>query len=110
MAYREFVKKHPIEVFSSFQCPQNVDQLLFSQQCVYYYTDIRPAVVNEVKEGDCVYTETIVTNLDGEVMYKKKNKNLNSLLDGPVGTVQIGMDKGQSVSQDMYANCAWKYF
>ena len=64
-------KKYPVEVFNSFQGPQNVDSLLFSQLCVYYYTDIRPAVVNEVIEGDCVYIEAIATNLDGEIVYKK---------------------------------------
>ena len=47
-----YKKKYPIEVFDSFQSPQNVDPLLFSQLCVYYYTDIRQAVVNEVIEGD----------------------------------------------------------
>ena len=74
LAYQEFVKKYPIEVFNSFQWPQNIDPLLFSQLCVYYYTDIRPAVVNEVTEGDCIYTEAITTNLDGEVVYKKTTK------------------------------------
>ena len=57
MVYQEFIKKYPVEVFNSFQCPQNVDPLLFSQLCVYYYTDVRPAVLNEVIEGDCVYTK-----------------------------------------------------
>ena len=46
LAYQEFVKKISSEVFNSFQCPQNIDPLLFSQLCVYYYTDIRSAVVN----------------------------------------------------------------
>ena len=70
LAYQEFVKKYPIEVFSRFHCPQNIDSLLFSQLCVYYYRDARPAVVSEVIEGDYVYTESIATNLDGEVVYK----------------------------------------
>ena len=70
LAYEVFIKKYPVEVFNSFQCPQNVDPLLFSQLCVYFYTDVRPAVVNEIIEGDCVYTESIATNLDGEVVYK----------------------------------------
>ena len=52
LVYQEFIKKHPVEVFNGFQCPQNVDPLLFSRLCVYYYTDIRPTVVSEVKEGD----------------------------------------------------------
>ena len=59
---------------------------------MYYYTDISPAVVNKVTEGDCVYTESIATNLEGEVVYKTQQK-LNSLPDGSVGTVQIGMDR-----------------
>ena len=46
LVYQEFTKKHPTEVFSNFQCPHNVDPLLFSQLCVCYYTDIRPAVVS----------------------------------------------------------------
>ena len=37
---------------------------------MYYYTDIGPAVVKEVIEDDCLYTEPIATNLDGEVVYK----------------------------------------
>ena len=93
LAYQEFIIKYPVELFNSFQCPQNVDPLLFSQLCVYFYTYIRPAVVNEIIEGDCVYTESIATNLDGEVVYKKKHQNFDNLLDGPVGTVQIGKDK-----------------
>ena len=71
LVYQDFVKKYQIEEFTSFQCPQNVDPLLFSQLCVYYYTEISPVVVNEVIESDCVYTESIATNLDGEVVYKK---------------------------------------
>ena len=53
LAYQEFVK-YPVEVFNSFQCSQEIDPLLFFKLCVYYYTDIRPAVVNEITEGDCV--------------------------------------------------------
>ena len=71
LAYQEFIKKYPVEVFNSFQCPQNIDPLLFSQLCVYYYMDVRPAVVNEVIEDDHVCTESITTNLNGEVVYKK---------------------------------------
>ena len=71
-----FITKYPVEVFNSFQWPQNVDPLLFSLLCVNLYTDIRPAVVNEIIEGDCVYPESIATNLDGKVVYKKTTKIL----------------------------------
>ena len=67
----EIHQKYPVEEFNSFQCPQNVDPLLFSQLCVYFYTDIRPVMINEIIDGDCVYTESIATNMDGEVVYKK---------------------------------------
>ena len=50
LAYQEFVKKYLLEAFNRFQYPQNIDPLLFSQLCVHYYTDVRPAVVNEVKK------------------------------------------------------------
>ena len=59
---------------------------------MYYYADVRPAVVIEVIEGDCVYTESIATNLDGKVVYKKHQIS-NSPLDGPGGIVQIGKDQ-----------------
>ena len=92
LVYQEFVKKYPIEVFSSLQHPQNVDPLLFSQLYVYYYTDIRPAVGNEIIEDDCVHTESIAIRLNEEVVYKN-HQTLNILLDWPVGTVQTGMEK-----------------
>ena len=60
-------KKSPMEVFNNFQCPQNIDPLLFSQLCIYYYRDIRPAVVNEVIEGDCIYTESITAGWRGGI-------------------------------------------
>ena len=100
LEYQEFINKYPVKVFDNFQCPQNIDPLLFSQLCVYYYTDIRPAVVTEVIEGDYIYTESITTNLDGEVVHKK-HQHLNSLLDGPVGMVQIGMTRNQFVFLEM---------
>ena len=68
LEYQECIKKYPPEVLNSFQFPQNVDQLLFSQLYIYYYTNNRPAVVSEVKEGDCVYTKSITTNIGGEVV------------------------------------------
>ena len=74
LVYHEFIKRYPVEVFNSFQCPQNVDTLLFLQLFVYLYADVRPAVVNEVIEGDCVYTKSITTSLDGEVVYKNPPK------------------------------------
>ena len=48
LVYQKFFKNYPIEVFNRFQCPQNIDSLLFFKLHVYYYTDVRPAVVNEV--------------------------------------------------------------
>ena len=37
LAYQEFIKKYPVEVFNSFQCPQNVDLLLYCQLCLLLY-------------------------------------------------------------------------
>ena len=39
-----------------------------------YYGYYRSAVINEVIEGDYLYTESIATNGDGEVVYKKTPK------------------------------------
>ena len=74
LAFQEFVQKYLVAVFNSFQCPQDIDPLLFSQLCVYYCTDVKPAAGNELIEGDCVYTESIATVLDGEGVYKKMLK------------------------------------
>ena len=53
--------------------------------------DIRPAVVNKKEKGDQIDTDSIMTNTNGEVVYKKDQQFCN-LQDGPVGTVQIGVD------------------
>ena len=65
------MKKHSVDVFNNFQFPQNIDLLLFSELYVYHYMDIRTAVVNEIEEGSQIYTESIITNDNGEVVYKK---------------------------------------
>ena len=64
LAYQQFLKnKYNIDVFEDFECPDGVNPLLFSQLCIYYYTDEVPAVVNEVQDEDgLVYTEEITKN------------------------------------------------
>ena len=79
-------------MFNNFQCPQNIDPLLFSQLYIYYYKDIRPAVINEIQKGDYIYTKSIITNGNIKVVYKKGQK-FSDLQEGPVGTVQIGIDR-----------------
>ena len=37
LSYQEFIKKYPVEAFNSFQCPENVYPLLFSQLCLFLY-------------------------------------------------------------------------
>ena len=81
---QEFIKRYDIEVFNSFQCQQQIDPLLSSQLCVYYYTDINPAVVSETEMEGHVYTEAISTNNNGKVVYKKEQKFFD-LKDGPNG-------------------------
>ena len=48
LEYQEFVKKHPMEplVISN---THKMETHWCLHSCVYYYIDIRPAVVNEVK-------------------------------------------------------------
>ena len=66
-------------------------------------------MVTGVKEGDCVYTASIATSLDGGVMYKK-HQNFNGLLDGnamlPALENTSRIDKGQSyiVEQAVHHN------
>ena len=60
LASQEFLKKYNTDVFEDFECPDRVYPLLFSQLCIYYYTDVVPAVMNEIQDEDgLVYTEEI---------------------------------------------------
>ena len=52
----------------------------------------RPPVANEVQEGGHIYAESIITNIDGEMVYEKDHK-LCDLHDGHVGTVKIVVDR-----------------
>ena len=40
LAFKEFIKLYETTIFDSFNCPSGVSPLLFSQLCVYYYTDV----------------------------------------------------------------------
>ena len=58
LAYQEFLKKYNINMFEDFECPDIVSALLFLQLCIYYYSDVVPAVMNEIQDKDgLVYTE-----------------------------------------------------
>ena len=92
LAYQELTNKCSTNISDDFQCPPKIDSLLFSQPCVYHYTDIRPSVMNEIREEGEVYTETVTTNSNGKTVYKKC-QNLNDLQDGLVQFVNIGGKK-----------------
>ena len=75
LAYEEFTKKHNPIVFENFECPEGVKPLLFSQLCIYYYTDKVPAVVQEIEtEDDLVYTDAVTKNKVGKIIFKKTSK------------------------------------
>ena len=65
-------QKYIINVFEDFECLDEVNPLLFSQLCMYYYADIVLAVVNEIQDKDgLVYTEEITKNKKGKIIDKK---------------------------------------
>ena len=39
--YNTFIPKYGTTVFDSFKCPEGVDPLLFSQLCIFHYSDIQ---------------------------------------------------------------------
>ena len=79
-------------MFEDFECPDGVNPLLFSQLCIYYYTDVVPTVVNEIQDKDgLVYTKEITRNRKGKIV-NKKHQNFISIEDRPVGLVTIGTD------------------
>ena len=75
LAYQEFLKKYNIDVFEDFECPDGVIPLLFSQLCIYYYTDVVPAVVNKIQDKDgLVYTKETTKNKKVNIIIKKTPK------------------------------------
>ena len=49
-----------------------VNLLLFSQLCIYYYTDVVPTVVNEIQDEDgLVYTKEITKDKEGKIVNKE---------------------------------------
>ena len=68
-------QKYNIDVFEDFECPDGVNPLLFSQLCIYYYTDVLPAAVNEIQDEDgLVYTDEITKNKKGKIIDRKTPK------------------------------------
>ena len=49
-------------------------------------------MVNEIEIGEPVYTQSIITNNNGEIMYKKDQKFYN-IQDWLMGTVTIGVHR-----------------
>ena len=89
LVHQEFLNKYDIDVFEDFECQDRVNPLLFSQLCIYYYTDVVPAVVNEIHDEDgLVYTKEISKNKKGKI----KHQNFIRGEDRPVGTFTIGTD------------------
>ena len=90
LAYQEFLKKYNIDVFQDFECPDEVNPLLFAQLFIYYYSDVVPAVVNKIQDKKgLIYTKEITKNKKGNVI-NKKCQNFVSEEDEPAGTITIG--------------------
>ena len=62
-------QKYNINIFEDFECLDGVNPLLFSQLFIYYYTDVVPAVVNEIEnEEGLVFTEEVTKNKEGKIV------------------------------------------
>ena len=61
--------KYETKLFENFEYPEGVDHLLFLQLCVYHYTNIVLAVVNEIQEDGLIFMESINTNGEGKIIY-----------------------------------------
>ena len=68
LAYAEFINQHGTKVFEHVEC-LGVDHLLFSQLCAYYYTNVVPAVVNEIQEDGVIFIESVDTNDEGKIIW-----------------------------------------
>ena len=47
---------------------------IFSQLCVYYYTDVVPAVVNEIQEDGVTFIEAVTTSDEGKMIHKNSKR------------------------------------
>ena len=64
---------------------------LCSQLCVSYYSDIVPAVLNEVQVNCITFTESVISNDQGKIIHYKL-QNVGPDTDASVGMVTIGID------------------
>ena len=89
LSYNVFVKKYGTIRFDSFECPEGVNPLFFSQSCVYYYSDVSEnhtlGVTSKVKSFQ-VQPKTQMTCL------KKDQQNFTNE-NGQIGHVTLRSKK-----------------
>ena len=56
LSYNAFVEKHGTSGFDSFECPEGVNALLFSQMCVYHHSNTNKSSEVGVSTQSCVPT------------------------------------------------------
>ena len=92
LSYNAFVEKYVTSGFNSFTCLQGVNPLLFSQLCVYYYSDTSKG------SGLGVLTQTVSQQQEQieppttDDLYKKDQQNFDDKARH-TGQVTIGSEK-----------------
>ena len=84
-----FVQKYRTTGFDSFICPEGVNPLLFSQLCVFYYSNIRKN--NTLGATSEVMSQNIKSSKSPKMDDLSKKDQLNfRRKDGAIGQVTIG--------------------
>ena len=60
---------------------------------MFHFSDVILAFFNKISEKGLVYTESLITNTNGDVISKQNCQNSTNSNDGPVCTVKIVADE-----------------
>ena len=90
LSYDMFVQKYGTTGFDSFICPEGVNPLLFSQLCIFYYSNVQKT--NTLGATSEVMSQNIISSKSPKTddLSKKKDQSKFRRKDGAIGQVTIG--------------------
>ena len=92
LSYSAFIKKYGTSGFSSFTCLEGVNPLLFSQLCVYHYSDTSGSSGLGVSTQTVSQEQEQIKPQKTDDLYIKEQQNIGDKT-GHIGQVTIGSKK-----------------
>ena len=87
-----FIQKYRTIGFDSFKCPERVDPLLFSQLCVFHFSDVQKNQTLGTTSRVMSQQITHIKSPKTDDLSKKKTKRILRE-NGAIGQVNIGLKK-----------------